>query len=372
MLHTARSSSSGPADALEVLWAGRSPRRASRGWCPSAVGPIADQGGLAPARRRADAARSFLASPRVAPRLTGPIGDPCCDCCRSRRRGARTARGRSGGRRGRLDEAAHRRRDLLSMFSANLAAETLEDGWPPTISARAGWRATKRLRQRLGREIGRAGGSGTCSRTTDRELEAFVRAIGSTTCGRDPSDGEFNWNRSVILSLVRQSGIKSISYGRSSAKRDGAGDGRARGAFENRDDGRRRRGSSWRCSSSLPCPCCSRRRGFAARSGRRALRLHRAIHGDDGRLDAPALKRVAYLESRPVIGRPRSPCASTPRASAPWIWAALSAWARCARVAHGAPLYGATAGVMAGIALATTSVALYVRKASTDFVFVFC
>ena len=56
------------------------------------------------------------------------------------------------------------------------------------------------------------------------------------------------------------------------------------------------------------------------------------------------------------------------------IWSALSALGTVLLAWRmGRRLHGATAGVMAGIALATTvGYALYVRKASTDFVFVFC
>ena len=56
------------------------------------------------------------------------------------------------------------------------------------------------------------------------------------------------------------------------------------------------------------------------------------------------------------------------------IWSAIAALGTVLLAWRmGRRLYGPTAGLMAGIALATTvGYALYVRKASTDFVFVFC
>lgn len=216
MLHTAQIElDAAPADALEVHL-GRQIAPEGFAW----VVPFRREGRSrikAGLLLRGDARtrlRSFLASPRVAPRLTGPIGDPVLRLLPlappRRTYGARTLL---------VGDAAGLTKPLTgggifySLFSANLAAETLEDGLAADdLGARRLARYEAGWRQRLGREI-RTGGwfRHLLANFTDRELEAFVRAIGSDDVRAViHQTAKFNWHRSVILSLVRQSGIKSI------------------------------------------------------------------------------------------------------------------------------------------------------------------
>jgi digeranylgeranylglycerophospholipid reductase len=157
---------------------------------------------------------TFLASPRVAPRLVGPIGDPVL-----RLLPLAPPRRTYGPRTLLVGDAAGFTKPLTgggifySLLSANLAAETLEEALAADdFGARRLSRYETRWRQRLGREL-RTGEwfRHLLANFTDRELEAFVRAIGSDDvravidrCAR------FNWHRSVILALLKQPGIKSV------------------------------------------------------------------------------------------------------------------------------------------------------------------
>ena len=157
---------------------------------------------------------AFLASPRVAPRLRGPIGEPVL-----RLLPLAPPRRTYGPRTLLVGDAAGLTKPLTgggifySLLSAKLAAETLEDALADDdLGARRLARYEARWRQRLGREI-RTGGwfRHLLANFTDRELEAFVRAIGSDDVRAViHHTARFNWHRSVILSLVRQPGIKSI------------------------------------------------------------------------------------------------------------------------------------------------------------------
>jgi flavin-dependent dehydrogenase len=102
---------------------------------------------------------------------------------------------------------------FYSLLSASLAAETLEEGLAlDDLGARRLARYEARWRQRLGREL-RTGGwfRHLLANFTDRELDAFVRAVGSDDVrALIHATARFNWHRSVILALVRQPGIKSI------------------------------------------------------------------------------------------------------------------------------------------------------------------
>ena len=158
--------------------------------------------------------RSFLSSPRVAPRLTGPVGDPVL-----RLLPLAPPRRTYGPRTLLVGDAAGLTKPLTgggifySLLSASFAAETLEDALATDdLGAKRLARYEARWRQRLGREL-RTGGwfRHLLATFTDRELEAFVRAIGSDDVRAIiQHTARFNWHRSVILALVRQAGIKSI------------------------------------------------------------------------------------------------------------------------------------------------------------------
>jgi digeranylgeranylglycerophospholipid reductase len=158
--------------------------------------------------------RAFLASPRVAPRLTETEGQPVLRLLPvappRRTYGARTLL---------IGDAAGLTKPITgggifySLLSASLAAETLDEALAADdLGARRLSRYEARWRQRLGREL-RTGGwfRHLLANFTDRELDAFVRAIASDDV-RAVIDhtARFNWHRAVILALVRQSGIKSI------------------------------------------------------------------------------------------------------------------------------------------------------------------
>ena len=102
---------------------------------------------------------------------------------------------------------------FYSVLSAALAAETLVDALAADdLGAKRLSRYESRWRQRLGREI-RTGGwfRHLLTNLTDRELDAFTRALGSDDVRAViASTARFNWHRDVILALVRQAGIKSI------------------------------------------------------------------------------------------------------------------------------------------------------------------
>jgi geranylgeranyl reductase family protein len=216
MLHTAQIElDAEPADALEVHL-GRQVAPEGFAW----VVPVRREGRpriKAGLLLRGDARarlRSFLGSPRVAPRLTGPIGDPVLRLLPlappRRTYAARTLL---------VGDAAGLTKPLTgggifySLLSANLAAETLEDALATDdLGARRLARYEARWRQRLGREV-RTGGwfRHLLANFTDRELEAFVRAIASDDVRAViHHTARFNWHRAVILALVRQPGIKSI------------------------------------------------------------------------------------------------------------------------------------------------------------------
>ena len=157
---------------------------------------------------------AFLRSPRVAPRLTGEIGDPVLRLLPvappRRTYGARTLLvGDAAG----LTKPITGGGIFYSLLSASLAADTLEDALArDDLSARRLSRYEARWRDRLGREL-KTGGwfRHLLANFTDRELDAFVRAVGSDEV-RAVIDhtARFNWHRSVVLTLVRQQGIKSI------------------------------------------------------------------------------------------------------------------------------------------------------------------
>jgi flavin-dependent dehydrogenase len=102
---------------------------------------------------------------------------------------------------------------FYSLLSADLAAETLEEALgADDLGARRLARYEVRWRQRLGREL-RTGAwfRRLLANFTDRELDAFVQALGSDDvravidrCAR------FNWHRPVILAMLKQPGIKSL------------------------------------------------------------------------------------------------------------------------------------------------------------------
>jgi geranylgeranyl reductase family protein len=158
--------------------------------------------------------RSFLSSPRVASRVVGEVGDPVL-----RLLPVAPPRRTYGPRTLVIGDAAGLTKPLTgggifySLLSADLAAETLDEALgKDDLGARRLARYEARWRQRLGREL-RTGGwfRHLLANFTDRELEAFVRAISSDDVRAViEHSARFNWHRSVILSLVRQSGIKSI------------------------------------------------------------------------------------------------------------------------------------------------------------------
>jgi digeranylgeranylglycerophospholipid reductase len=158
--------------------------------------------------------RAFLASPRVAPRVTGLRGEPVF-----RLLPVAPPRRTYGPRTLLVGDAAGLTKPLTgggifySLLSASLAAETLEEALAlDDLGGRRLARYEARWRQRLGREI-RTGGwfRHLLANFTDRELEAFVRAVGSDDVrALIHSTARFNWHRSAILALVRQPGIKSI------------------------------------------------------------------------------------------------------------------------------------------------------------------
>ncbi len=216
LLHTAQIELTGlPADALEIHL-GRQVAAEGFAW----LVPIRRDGEprlKAGVLLRGDArARlaAFLASPRVAPRVTGVVGDPVLRLLPvappRRTYAARTLL---------VGDAAGLTKPLTgggifySMLSASLAAETLEEGLAlDDLGTRRLARYEARWRQRLGREL-RTGGwfRHLLANFTDRELEAFVRAVGSDDVrALIQTMARFNWHRSVILALVRQPGIKSI------------------------------------------------------------------------------------------------------------------------------------------------------------------
>ena len=157
---------------------------------------------------------TFLASPRVAARLAGPIGDPVL-----RLLPLAPPRRTYGPRTLLVGDAAGLTKPLTgggifySLLSADLAAQTLEESLAADdFGARTLSRYEARWRQRLGREL-RTGEwfRRLLANFTDRELDQFVRAIASDDvravidqCAR------FNWHRSVILALLKQPGIKSV------------------------------------------------------------------------------------------------------------------------------------------------------------------
>ena len=158
--------------------------------------------------------RGFLSSPDVAPRLTGDVGDPVL-----RLLPVAPPRRTFGTRTLLVGDAAGLTKPITgggifySMLSANLAAETLEEALAADdLGARRLSRYETRWRERLGREL-RTGGwfRHLLANFTDRELDTFVRAIGSQDV-RAVIDrtARFNWHRSVILALVRQPGIKTM------------------------------------------------------------------------------------------------------------------------------------------------------------------
>jgi geranylgeranyl reductase family protein len=102
---------------------------------------------------------------------------------------------------------------FYSLLSASLAAETLEDALAADdLGVRRLSRYEARWRQRLGREL-RTGiwFRHLLANFTDRELDAFVRAIDSDDLRAViDNTARFNWHRAVVLALVRQPGIKSI------------------------------------------------------------------------------------------------------------------------------------------------------------------
>jgi digeranylgeranylglycerophospholipid reductase len=216
LLHTAQIElDARPADALEIHL-GRQLAPEGFGW-------------LVPVRRdgrsrmkagvllRGDARsrlRAFLGSPTVAPRLLEPVGDPVL-----RLLPVTPPRRTYGPRTLLVGDAAGLTKPITgggifySVLSANLAAETLEEALAvDDLGARRLSRYEARWRQRLGREL-RTGGwfRHLLANFTDRELDAFVRAIGSEDV-RAVIDhtARFNWHRSVVLALVRQPGIKTM------------------------------------------------------------------------------------------------------------------------------------------------------------------
>jgi digeranylgeranylglycerophospholipid reductase len=157
---------------------------------------------------------TFLASPRVAPRLVGPIGDPVL-----RLLPLASPRRTYGPRTLLVGDAAGLTKPLTgggifySLLSAALAAETLEEALAADdFGTRRLSRYEARWRQRLGREL-RTGQwfRRLLANFNDRELDAFVRAIGSDDV-RAVIDhcAKFNWHRSVILALLKQPCIKSV------------------------------------------------------------------------------------------------------------------------------------------------------------------
>jgi geranylgeranyl reductase family protein len=157
---------------------------------------------------------AFLRSPRVAARVTGEIGDPVLRLLPvappRRTYGARTLLvGDAAG----LTKPITGGGIFYSLLSASLAADTLEDALArDDLGARRLSRYEARWRDRLGREL-KTGSwfRHLLANFTDRELDAFVRAVGSDEV-RTVIDqtARFNWHRSVVLTLVRQQGIKSI------------------------------------------------------------------------------------------------------------------------------------------------------------------
>jgi geranylgeranyl reductase family protein len=158
--------------------------------------------------------RTFLASPAVAARLKEAGGDPVLRLLPvappRRTFGARTLLvGDAAG----LTKPITGGGIFYSLLSAHLAAETLEEALAlDDLGARRLSRYEARWRQRLGREL-RTGGwfRHLLANFTDRELDTFVRAIDSEDVRAViERTARFNWHRSVILALVRQSGIKSM------------------------------------------------------------------------------------------------------------------------------------------------------------------
>jgi geranylgeranyl reductase family protein len=158
--------------------------------------------------------RSFLASPRVASRIVGEAGDPVL-----RLLPVEPPRRTYGPRTLIVGDAAGLTKPLTgggifySLLSADFAADTLEETLAADdFATRRLARYEARWRQRLGREL-RTGGwfRHLLANFTDRELDLFVRAINANDVRAViEQSARFNWHRSVILSLVRQSGIKSI------------------------------------------------------------------------------------------------------------------------------------------------------------------
>jgi geranylgeranyl reductase family protein len=158
--------------------------------------------------------RAFLESPAVAPRLVATDGDPVLRLLPvappRRTYGVRTLLvGDAAG----LTKPITGGGIFYSLLSANLAAEILDEALAADdLGVRRLSRYEARWRQRLGGEL-RTGGwfRHLLANFTDRELDAFVRAIGSDDV-RAVIDhtARFNWHRAVVLALVRQPGIKAM------------------------------------------------------------------------------------------------------------------------------------------------------------------
>jgi len=216
VLHTAQLEVDGePADALQIHL-GRQLAPGGFAW----VVPIRRNGrsriktGMllrGDARARLNA---FLASPRMAGRITGEIGHPILRLLPV------SAPRRTYGERALLvGDAAGLTKPVTgggifySLLSADLAAETLEESLAADdLGAKRLSRYETRWRQRLGREL-RTGGwfRHLLANFTDAELDAFVNAIASDDVRAViTATARFNWHRPVILELARQPGIKSI------------------------------------------------------------------------------------------------------------------------------------------------------------------
>ncbi|MBM4439454.1 MAG: NAD(P)/FAD-dependent oxidoreductase [Candidatus Rokubacteria bacterium] len=158
--------------------------------------------------------RNFLSQPSVASRLTVTPGDPVLRLLPlapiARTYGRRTLLvGDAAG----LTKPVTGGGIFYSMLSASLAADTLIEALAADdLGPRRLARYESRWRQRLSREL-RTGSwfRHLLANLTDRELDAFVRALASDDVrGVIERTARFNWHRDVILALVRQSGIKSI------------------------------------------------------------------------------------------------------------------------------------------------------------------
>lgn len=158
--------------------------------------------------------RNFLGQPDVAPRLVAAPGDavlrllPVAPIRRTYARRTLLVGDAAG-----LTKPVTGGGIFYSLLSAALAAETLEETLAAdTLGTRHLARYEARWRQRLGREL-RTGSwfRHLLANLTDRDLDAFVRALGSDDV-RAVIDrtAKFNWHRNVILALVRQPGIKSL------------------------------------------------------------------------------------------------------------------------------------------------------------------